>query len=67
MPDSFLSDFLFGSISAAIGKTTVAPLERVKLLLQLQNASTQISSENLYLGISDCFRRVYKDQGFLSF
>ena len=30
---NFLKDFLVGGISAAVSKTTVAPIERVKLLL----------------------------------
>jgi solute carrier family 25 (adenine nucleotide translocator) protein 4/5/6/31 len=36
---SFLGDFLAGGISAAVSKTLVAPIERVKLLLQVQYAS----------------------------
>ena len=31
---SFAKDFLAGGIAAAISKTAVAPIERVKLLLQ---------------------------------
>uniref|UniRef100_A0A287AVQ0 Solute carrier family 25 member 6 n=1 Tax=Sus scrofa TaxID=9823 RepID=A0A287AVQ0_PIG len=33
---SFAKDFLAGGIAAAISKTAVAPIERVKLLLQLR-------------------------------
>lgn len=33
---SFAKDFLAGGISAAISKTAVAPIERVKLLLQVK-------------------------------
>lgn len=33
---SFAKDFLAGGISAAISKTAVAPIERVKLLLQVR-------------------------------
>lgn len=33
---SFLKDFLAGGIAAAISKTAVAPIERVKLLLQVR-------------------------------
>lgn len=36
---SFLYDFMIGGVSAAISKTIVAPIERVKLLLQNQDAS----------------------------
>lgn len=35
---SFAKDFLAGGISAAISKTAVAPIERVKLLLQVKAA-----------------------------
>lgn len=31
---NFVNDFLIGGVSAAVSKTTVAPIERVKLLLQ---------------------------------
>jgi solute carrier family 25 (mitochondrial adenine nucleotide translocator), member 4/5/6/31 len=49
-PMSFAKDFLAGGISAAVSKTAVAPIERVKLLLQVQAASKQIAKENQYKG-----------------
>ncbi|KAF6376761.1 solute carrier family 25 member 4 [Rhinolophus ferrumequinum] len=64
---SFLKDFLAGGIAAAVSKTAVAPIERVKLLLQVQHASKQISAEKQYKGIMDCVVRIPKEQGFLSF
>jgi len=33
---SFLKDFLTGGVAAAISKTAVAPIERIKLLLQVR-------------------------------
>jgi len=66
-PMSFAKDFLAGGISAAISKTAVAPIERVKLLLQVQHVSKQIAVENRYKGIVDCFVRIPKEQGFLAF
>lgn len=48
---SFLVDFAAGGISAAISKTAVAPIERVKLLLQVQHASKQISADKRYKGL----------------
>ncbi|XP_033117303.1 ADP/ATP translocase 1-like [Anneissia japonica] len=63
---SFVKDLAAGGIAAAISKTTVAPIERVKLLLQVQAASKQISADQQYKGIFDCFRRVTKEQGFFS-
>lgn len=52
---SFIADFMMGGVSAAVSKTLVAPIERVKLLLQVQDASTQIKVEDRYNGIGDCF------------
>lgn len=49
-PVSFAKDFLAGGISAAISKTAVAPIERVKLLLQVQHVSKQIKVEDRYKG-----------------
>jgi solute carrier family 25 (adenine nucleotide translocator) protein 4/5/6/31 len=40
---SFATDFLIGGVSAAVSKTAVAPIERVKLLLQVQDASKHIA------------------------
>jgi len=64
---SFITDFLIGGVSAAVSKTLVAPIERVKLLLQVQDASSTIKAEDRYNGIGDCFQRVLKEQGFSSF
>lgn len=38
---SFLKDFLAGGIAAAVSKTAVAPIERVKLLLQVGTAGAR--------------------------
>jgi len=65
--DSFLKDFMIGGTAAAISKTAVAPLERVKLLLQVQEASKQIAKDKQYKGMIDCFVRIPKEQGFISF
>lgn len=47
-PYGFAKDFLAGGISAAVSKTAVAPIERVKLLLQVQAASQQIAADKQY-------------------
>jgi len=49
-PYGFLKDFMAGGISAAVSKTAVAPIERVKLILQVQAASTQIAADQQYKG-----------------
>jgi len=66
-PMGFMKDFLAGGVAAAVSKTAVAPIERVKLLLQVQAASKQISAENAYKGMVDCFVRIPKEQGVLAF
>lgn len=66
-PISFAKNFAAGGISAAVSKTAVAPIERVKLLLQVQHVSKQIAAENRYKGMIDCFVRIPKEQGFLSY
>lgn len=52
---NFFYDFMAGGVSAAVSKTAVAPIERVKLLLQVQDASKHIAQEDKYKGIVDCF------------
>jgi len=67
MNNDFVLDFIAGGISAAVSKTIVAPLERVKILLQIQDAHKGIPKEQQYKGIVDCFSRVYQEQGVVSF
>jgi solute carrier family 25 (adenine nucleotide translocator) protein 4/5/6/31 len=62
----FIIDWLTGGVSAAISKTAVAPIERVKLLLQVQDASKTITADKKYKGIIDVLVRVPKEQGFWS-
>lgn len=50
-PLSFAKDFVAGGVSAAVSKTIVAPLERIKLLLQLQYISKQIAENKRYKGM----------------
>jgi solute carrier family 25 (adenine nucleotide translocator) protein 4/5/6/31 len=63
----FAIDFITSGIAAAVSKTAVAPIERVKLLLQVQNAQKTISADQRYSGIMNAFIRVRKEQGFVSF
>ena len=62
-----VTDFLIGGVSAAVSKTLVAPIERVKLLLQVQDANKNMAADQRYNGIGDCFRRVLSEQGVAAF
>jgi hypothetical protein len=57
------TDLLSGAMAGAVSKTVMAPIERVKLLLQTQHTNTQIKKEERYKGLVDCFRRVRREQG----
>lgn len=63
---SFMIDLAAGGVSGGISKTVVAPIERVKLILQTQDASTQIAQDKRYKGILDVFRRIPAEQGVAS-
>uniref|UniRef100_A0A914LYY4 Multifunctional fusion protein n=1 Tax=Meloidogyne incognita TaxID=6306 RepID=A0A914LYY4_MELIC len=63
----FAIDLASGGTAAAVSKTAVAPIERVKLLLQVQDASQHIAADKRYKGIIDVLVRVPKEQGVLAF
>ncbi|RZC34472.1 Mito carr domain containing protein [Asbolus verrucosus] len=65
--ENFLKDFIAGGVSAAISKTAVAPIERVKLILQVQHTNKQITEDKRYKGIIDCLVRIPREQGILSY
>jgi len=66
---SFMIDMALGGISGAIVKTGMAPIERVKILLQTQDSNPKIISGEAqrYMGIGDCFKRVNAEQGMKAF
>jgi len=66
---NFAMDFAAGGISGAVAKTATAPIERVKLIIQTQDANPMIKSGQVkrYTGIADCFSRVASEQGIKAF
>jgi len=64
---NFALDFALGGVSAAVSKTAVAPIERVKLLLQTQAANKKLAGDKAYKGIMDVFIRVPKEEGISAF
>jgi len=63
------SDLLIGGSIGAVSKTIMAPVERVKLLMQTQDSNPDVLSGKVkrYSSIGDCFSRVSKEQGFKAF
>jgi len=63
------SDLLVGGSIGAVAKTVMAPVERVKLLMQTQDSNPDVLSGKIqrYKSIGDCFSRVRNEQGVAAF
>merc|ERR1712093_52268 len=68
-PLMFIRDLMAGGVSGAVSKTITAPIERVKLIIQTQDANPKIKSGEVprYTGIMNCFTRVAAEQGVSAF
>merc|ERR1711937_680096 len=64
-----MTDLAVGGVSGAVAKTLMAPIERVKILMQTQDSNPKILSgeEKRYSGLGDCFKRVRAEQGMGAF
>jgi solute carrier family 25 (adenine nucleotide translocator) protein 4/5/6/31 len=62
-------DLALGGTVGAIAKTIMAPVERVKLLMQTQDSNPEVLSGKVerYKGLGDCFNRVRAEQGIKAF
>jgi len=67
--DQLMSDLMVGGVLGAVAKTVMAPVERIKLLLQTMDSNPDVVSGKVkrYDGIGDCARRVMSEQGALAF
>jgi len=65
---SFNETFLISGTAAVIAKTTAAPLERIKLLMQNQDKLIEQNClDRKYSGIIDCARHTLGNEGVISF
>lgn len=65
---SFLENFMLSGTAAAISKTAAAPIERIKLLIQNQDALLKKGLiDRRYNGIVDCASRTMASEGLVSF
>jgi solute carrier family 25 (adenine nucleotide translocator) protein 4/5/6/31 len=67
--EQLMTDLAIGGSIGAVSKTVMAPVERVKLLMQTMDSNPDVLSGKVerYKGIGDCFTRVYNEQGLKSF
>jgi len=65
---TFNETFLISGTAAIIAKTTAAPMERIKLLMQNQDKLIkQNRLDRSYNGIVDCAKHTLRNEGVLSF
>ncbi|CAG5120635.1 unnamed protein product [Candidula unifasciata] len=66
-PLNFAENFLLSGSAAVISKTTVAPIERIKLLIQNQNEMIKLGRlPSPYKGIVNCAWRTIQTEGVVS-
>ncbi|XP_068668293.1 ADP,ATP carrier protein ER-ANT1 [Aristolochia californica] len=65
--EKLAANFVMGGMAAVIAKSTAAPMERVKLLLQNQGEMMKRGFlVSPYTGIRNCFTRVLRDEGLVA-
>ena len=67
MTKNFGRQLVAGGGAGAISRTLTAPLERVKIILQVQDVTKKALRTKRYKGVFDVLRRVPREQGVLAF
>jgi len=63
----FMRSMLAGGVASSVATTAMAPVERIKLILQIQSASKHYRAETHYKGLLDALVRIPREQGIISF
>lgn len=62
-----MMNLMAGGVSGCISRTVVSPLERLKILYQVQYVTVQRGGAAKYNGVTEALRLIYKEEGIRGF